>query len=194
MSIRATVLLLALAAAAAGCVTNPEAAAVDAAPPGQALPTGPTVEEISGDIIMSAATPARTFNYGGAFTTTTSLAENTTGFIIELEWEPASPASEQLSVWVRPAGQGSIDVPPENAAELATTPPPLAQADGPSPLRLEVPAEVLAGAGDYDIIVRASAQPAGVAAQQTFHIHLAKFEGIPFDADFSAHEEHAEGR
>lgn len=180
-------LILALSAVAAGCVNAPapelETAATDAATTAPAA--GPSTEEVQGDIVISAATPVRTVNNGGAFLTTIELKENTTGFVLEVEWDAATPASESLSVWVRPAGSGSVTIPPDPAL-VTNTQPPTAQVDGTSPLRLAIAADAFPELGEYDVVVRASAQPVGVAANQPFTIHVTAFEDIAFDDAYTA--------
>ena len=179
-------LLLALAATVAGCVNAPaetlEPAAVDTPIDAGGLPS---TEEVPGDIQVSAATPVRTVNNGGTFSTVIELKENTTGFVLELEWTPTTPASESLSMWVRGAGTGSVTVPPDPAL-VTNTDPPLAQVDGPGPLRLALAADAFPEPGEYDVVIRASAEPVGFAANQPFTIHLTTFEGIAFDEAYSA--------
>lgn len=176
---------LALLALAAGCVEAP-AETVDAsseADVADAAQNAISTEVVDGDIQVSVATPARTVNYGGAFSTAFTLTEATNGVVLELEWAAATPASEQLSVWVRPAGAGVVD--PTDPQGLASTSEPLAQADGASPLRLALPASAFPELGDYDIVVRAAAAPAGVAANQPFSLHMSFFQGLPFDETYS---------
>lgn len=180
-------ILLALAATAAGCVNAPAPDDVEAASvEGDAdLPmAGPATEEIAGDIQASAATPVRSVNYGGAFSNVIEVQENTTGYVFELEWTAATPASEELSIWVRPAGVGNI--PPEDPAEFVATSPPLGQADGASPLRIAMPFDAFGEAGEYEVVVRASAAPIGVAANQPFTLYVTSFTDVPFDDAFSA--------
>ena len=185
MLARPIVLLIALAATAAGCVTLPadetEAAAADLA---AAAALAPVTDTFDGDILLSTATPVRTLNNGGAFSTVLEVKKNTTGVILELEWDAVSPASQQLSMWVRPAGSGSLTVPPDPA--ILTTGAPLAKADGASPLRLALPADLFPEAGDYDVVIRASAQPVGVAVNQPFTIHITTFADMAFDDAYSA--------
>ena len=183
---RSFALVLALCAAAAGCVNTPaeglEAASTELSADAPLLPS---TDEIPGDIVLSLATPVRTINNGGEFLTVISLKDNTTGFVLELEWTAATPTAEQLSMWVRPAGSGSVGVPPDPAA-LTGTEGPLAQVDGASPLRLALPADMFPEPGDYDVVIRASAQPVGAAVDQPFTIYATQFEGLPFDDAYSA--------
>lgn len=188
---RTLVLMLALAALAAGCVNAPAPEEVEAASLGDSADAAlalPVTEEFAGDIQLSAATPARTVNYGGTFSTVVEIKDNVTGFVLELEWEAATPASESLSMWVRPSGIGSLNVPPDPA--LVTNPPPTAQVDGTSPLRLALAADAFPEPGEYEIVVRASAEPAGAAANQPFVIHITTFAGVAFDEAYSALGEH----
>lgn len=179
--------LLALAAFAAGCVNAPAsdietAATSDVIDPALATPA---TEMFEGSIQVSVATPARTVNSGGAFSTVVELDDNVTGYVFDLEWSAATPASESLSMWVRPAGVGSIDVPPDPALVTGTQPP-LAQVDGASPLRIALAADAFPEPGEYEIVVRASAEPIGVAANQPFMLHLTTFRDMPFDDAYTA--------
>lgn len=183
-------LVLAFSAVAAGCVNAPAPEEVEAAVTDTDLAmTGmPETDEIDGDIVFSAATPVRSVNNGGAFLTTIELTENITGFVLEVEWSAATPASERLSVWVRPAGTGTVTVPPDPS--IVTAGAPTAQVDGTSPLRLALAADAFPEAGEYDVVVRASAQPVGVAVNQPFTIHVTTFQDIAFDDAYSALGEH----
>lgn len=180
-------LALALTALAAGCVSAPPEGDLTTAstrPDAALAPGAPSTEEIDGDILLSIATPVRTINNGGAFVNLFEVEENTTGFVFEVEWSAATPASEQLSVWVRPSGVGNV--PPQDPTDLVMTSPPLGKVDGASPLRLAMPFDAFGETGEYEIVVRASAQPVGAAAQQPFTLHLTTFTDIPFDDAFSA--------
>lgn len=183
---RPLTLMIALSALAAGCVNAP---ADDAQTAATELPTDavalPQTEEVAGDIQISAASPARTVNYGGAFTTVIELKDNITGFVLELEWDAATPFSESLSMWVRPAGAGAIGVPPDPSLVTGTAPP-LAKVDGASPLRVALAADAFPEPGEYDVVVRATGQPVGVALGQSFTMHVTRFDGIAFDEAFSA--------
>lgn len=183
---RPTVALLALALLA-GCLGPSDGGLEAASLPASgatSAPTGPDVEAFEGDVLLSVATPARTVNNGGAFIPAVLETDaNTTGYVLELEWTAASPASEELSLWVRPEGTGAVS--PDNAANLADNPPPTARADGPSPLRLALPIADLSEAESFDVVVRAAGQ-AGAAAQQTVTLHVTTFRDVAFDPDFSA--------
>ncbi|HVM45417.1 MAG TPA: hypothetical protein VM582_05725 [Candidatus Thermoplasmatota archaeon] len=187
---RPFILMLALATGAAGCLTAPAGEldlAADDLPMDVALPT---TEEIAGEIMLSAATPVRTINYGGAFVNYVDLTDDVTGFVFELEWTPSSGASRSLSMWIRPAGVGNL--PPDNLLDLVATSPPLARADGASPLRIALAASDFPEPGEYEIVVRAAAAPVGVAASQPFTLHVTTFAGLEFDAEYSALGEHDE--
>ena len=188
---RALTLMLALAAVAAGCVTPP-ADDIEAATTTEAtdvLATAPSTEEVAGDIMLSTATPVRTINNGGAFATVVELTDNITGFVLEVEWTATTPASETLSMWVRAEGVGNVGVPPDPSL-VTNTDPPLAQIDGASPLRLALPADLFPEPGAYEIVLRASAEPVGVAANQPYTLYVTTFEDMPFDDAYSALGDH----
>lgn len=191
MTARLILVALSLATAAAGCVGAPADIAPASEDPAAALDAVPTTEELAGSITLSAATPARTINNGGAFSHPLTVIDTHTGFVIEVVWEAATPASESLSVWVREAGVGSI--PPSDPANLVTAPGPVAQVSGASPLRIALPADAFPATGDYEIIVRAAAEPVGVAANQPFTAYVTSFDAIPFDDAFTALEESHHG-
>lgn len=174
-----------IASAAAGCVKRGDEP-VDTAAVADLLPALPFTEEIAGDVQVSVATPLRTVNNGGSFSAPLAVNETHTGFVVELVWEAASPAAEELSVWVREAGAGGI--PPSDPAALLVAPEPLARVSGASPLRVPLPASAFPGAGEYEILVRAAAEPAGVALDQPFTLHVTTFDALPFDETFSAIE------
>lgn len=181
-----TTLILTITLLAAGCVNAPaaEEIAPAAADVDAATTLGPATETIEGSIQFSAATPIRSSNYGGAFVNFFEVASNFTGVVVEVEWAATSPLSEQLSVWVRPSDAGNI--PPNDPVEFLIAGPPLAQADGASPLRLALPLDAFPEEGEYEIVVRASAQPVGVAVEQPYTLHLTLFEDVAFDEAFTA--------
>lgn len=184
MLARSLLLALALAVAAAGCV-KPTSDTIDPAIIDPSLlELLPLTEVIQGDILASAATPLRTLNYGGAFSTTVTVNGTHTGYVLDLVWEAANPASEKLSVWVREAGAGAL--PPTDPLSLLMPPEPIAILNGASPLHLALPVEAFPAEGEYEIVVRAASEPAGVAVEQEFTLHLTTFDAIPFDETFSA--------
>lgn len=186
MSPRLLASMVVLLAAVAGCISTPpdDATTASTGSTTDASLLVPITDTVDGDVMLSAATPARTLNYGGAFATILTTTDNATGYVLELEWTAATPASEQLSLWVRPSGQGAL--PPDDPTELVTISEPLAKASGPSPLRLVLSIDQFPELGDYDILVRADAAPVGAAANQPYTLHVTRFEGIPFDDAFSA--------
>lgn len=181
MPTRNLALLLALAGVFAGCVGAPaETPAALDAPADSASLLAPLTETLEGDVLVSAATPARTLNFGGAYVFGLAVGPNATGHVVEVEWAAATPATQTLAVWVRPAGAGAVG--PE---ALTSSGEPLGMAQGPSPLRIALPAEAYPEPGDYEIVVRAAAAPVGVALSQPFTMHVTTFLDIPFDETFS---------
>lgn len=186
MLARLVPVLIALASLGAGCISSPSA--VDPAATSTddmvGTVTGPVTERIEGDIMLSTATPVRSLNYGGAFSYPFTPAANDSGYVIEVEWDAATPFSEEMSVWLRPSNVGMI--PPQDPSEFVMAPSPLRQADGASPLKITVPIADLEPDVEYAVIVRASAAPVGVAANQPFTIHFTAFVDAAFDEAFTA--------
>lgn len=174
------ILMLATGAALAGCLEDPEAGVDDQKVLDDVQEEALfETEQLTGSIDIAATTPVRSFNSGGAFATPIALAENQTGIVVEVVWEASGPASEELDVWVRAEGAGSI--PPGSAEDWMVEP--VAQATGGSPLRLELPADLL-GTDAYEVIVRA-AGPVGVAHDQPYELFLTTFTGA-FDPAYTA--------
>ena len=176
--------ILLVLAAAAGCVEMPaddvDTSSADASSAASGLPVTDTLE---GSILISAATPVRTLNYGGEYSAPVTVAPNATGYVVELEWDAAGPASETLSLWIRIAGQGSL--PPDDPMDLVNLPEPVAKVSGPSPLRIALPVDDAFAPGDYEVLVRADDAPVGAALEQPFTLHVTAFEDIPFDDAFT---------
>lgn len=145
-----------------------------------------------GEVGLSLATPASSFNLnpptaGGPFQVELDRASTATGYLLELVWEAATPASEDLDLWVRDASEGSI--PPEDPTEPLAAPP-VATATGSSALTLVIQESDLEEGTTYNIIVRApSEMGAGVAIQQPFELYVSTFLDQPVDEDFSAVDE-----
>ncbi len=179
--------LLASASIAAGCIGAPEPDAVEGASATDAAGLGgraPSTETFEGVIETSVATPLRTLNLRGAFSTTFKFESNTTGVIAEVEWTASTPASEKLSVWVRATGAGML--PPQDPTEVVMPVAPVAMQNGVSPIRIALLAEAFPEQGGYDVIVRAAAEPFGVAVNQPFTAYVTTFAEIPFNDSFSA--------
>lgn len=178
------VILIACAATLAGCISTPggELEPADATLDEGVLDAAPQTEHISGSILASAGTPARTVNYGGEFAAELPVGPGFNGVVIELEWEPTSAANEALSVWVRDAGAGNL--PPDDPMELVMPSEPLARAEGSGPLRLALVADMFPSENTYEIIVRATSS--GVAVEQPFSLHVTTFEDVAFDEGYTA--------
>lgn len=148
-------------------------------------------EALEGAVAFSAATPAVSFNFnppmaGGPFLFELERPSAATGYVIEVTWEPTTPASENLDVWVRDANEGNI--PPSDPTDPLPASP-VATATGSSPLQLAIAEEDLEEDTPYNVIVRApSDMGAGVAVNQPFTLHLSTFEDRPFNPDYSAVE------
>jgi hypothetical protein len=151
----------------------------------------PVTDRIAGHILTSTTVPGRSFNFGGSFVGTFEHTESTTGYVLEVAWAPNSDFTEQLSLWVRPAGVGAID--PTNP-NLVTGAENIVRLDGGSPLRLAIPAADFPEPGMYEWVVRATGEPAGVAVSQTFLMHFTPFDGMAFDEAFTDLPADEEGR
>lgn len=175
--------MIALGTSLAGCISTPGSAVDDA----QALDDAvaavtPVTNVLQGSIMISAGTPVRTVNYGGAFVNEFPVEETFNGIVFELEWTPSSAASQELSLWVREAGVASV--PPEDPAALLFAAGPLAKAEGASPLRLTLAPDAFPESGMYEVVVRAVEN--GVAVEQPYTLHVTTFEGTEYDETFSA--------
>lgn len=177
------------AALSAGCVgsdddaspTSTEATSVET-PPAAAVPK---TEVVEGDIAVSAATPARSFNNGGTFAAPITPKAAITGFVIELTWTASAPVNQKLDLWVRLASAGAV--PPADPTELVTGPAaPIAKVTGASPLRVALPAEAFTEKEDYSVIVRAASDAqVGAAANQPFELHITTFKDVAFDPEYT---------
>lgn len=190
----AAVLLL-LAAPLTGCIgddpsTNTADDEIEQASTGIENGTIET-EMIDGEVVFSAATPAVTFNFNppgaeGPFFTELERPENATGYVIEVTWEPSTPASETLDVWIRSVDEGNI--PPTDPMDPVPAGP-AHSATGSSPLKLAVAEDELEEDTQYEVIVRApSGMGAGVTVDQPFTLHVSTFVDRAFDESFSAVE------
>ncbi|HLE97956.1 MAG TPA: hypothetical protein VI997_11340 [Candidatus Thermoplasmatota archaeon] len=178
-------ILTALALLSAGCVAPAEETSPDtsAASSTAATPPAPETESYDVGFLVAVATPAR--SSGAAIVEDLLEKEGgLSGYVIEAEWTPATPAAEKLSLWIRIAGAGAI--PPGEPAWLATPPEPIAKSSGGSPLRAVVPADLLEDGAEYEVLVRAAAEPAGAAADQAVTVHITKFLDVALDEAFSA--------
>ncbi len=148
-------------------------------------PTGPAVSIENGNTGSSQGTAAATLTSGSEWQFPVEPTETTNGYIVEVTWDATEVYNEDLDLWIRHE-DGAMSVPP-GVDELDNFPPggPIVSDHGGSPLRIEVPIEVLEDPGVYEIMVRAHSQPAGYADDQPFLIHIATFDGIPFDEDYS---------
>lgn len=148
-------------------------------------PNGPVVTVSQGNTGSSQGTAAATLTSGDQWQFPVEPTDATTGYIVEVTWDATEIYNEDLDLWIRHE-DGGMSVPP-GAEELDSFPPggPIVSDHGGSPLRIEVPIDLLEEPGVYEIMVRAHSQPAGYADDQPFLIHIATFEGIPFDEDFT---------
>lgn len=148
-------------------------------------PTGPIVTIQEGNTGESQATPVATLSAGDDWQFPVEPTEATTGYIVEVTWDATEIYNEDLDLWIRHE-DGGMSVPP-GEDDLDSIPPggPIVSDHGGSPLRIEVPIELLEDPGVHEIMVRAHSDPAGYANNQPFVIHIATFEGIPFDEEFT---------
>ncbi|MDX1612449.1 MAG: hypothetical protein R3185_08765 [Candidatus Thermoplasmatota archaeon] len=179
---------LLLTGALAGCIGGgDEAVEAQSAQSDEALEkTLQRVETdvLEGEIMVSTATPAISFNFQGTYAFPLERPANATGYVLELVWEASSPASENLDVWVREEGAGNVP-PSDPTSPLAV--PPVVKATGPSVLHVVVEEDVLEEDVAYEILVRApSEMGAGLAASQPFELHVSTFLDQPVDEGFSA--------
>lgn len=193
---------LLVAAPFAGCIGEDSAQTTDDEGIEQASVSNRTngtidTETLEGEVAFSVATPAVSFNFnpgtaGGPFQFELDRPSNATGYVIEVTWEPATPASENLDVWVRDASEGNI--PPSDPTNPVPAGP-VASATGSSPLKLAIAEEDLEEDPTYNVLVRApSDMGAGVAVNQPFTLHLTTFEDRAFDPEYSAVENGTAGR
>lgn len=179
-------LLVALAVATAGCVNAVTDDGVDAESVDAGVKDAEAIatDVLDGVVSVGAATPVASLNFGGTFSFPFDVSDNLTGVVLELEWSAETPASENLDLWVREAGAGSI--PPSDPSDFPP-PAPLAKATGPSVLRLALTADDLGELSAVDLIVRApSDMGSGVAFEQPFTLHVTTFEDVAFDSEYSA--------
>lgn len=148
-------------------------------------PHGPGVTVSQGNTGSSQGTAAATLTSGDQWQFPVEPTDVTAGYIVEVTWDATEVYHEDLDLWIRHE-DGGMSVPP-GADELDSFPPggPIVSDHGGSPLRIEVPIELLEEPGVYQIMVRAHSQPAGYADNQPFMIHIATFDGVPFDDDFT---------
>lgn len=152
----------------------------DPAPP----VTEPVLLKHESMLEVAIATPVLSLNNGAEGTYAIPLPggsarTNVTGYVLELVWEPMAPNADQLDLWIRAAGAGTI--PPEDPTQPIPEEP-SHRVTGASPLRLEVPIEEIPDDREYEIIVRAPG-PAGVVTQQPFTLDVATFQDLAFHAD-----------
>ncbi len=165
-----------------GCLAKPPvsnvdtAAAADEPATNATLPSTDTTED---NLAASVARPMGTSSFGGSTIITPS--SNVTGFVIEIEWTPSTPASQEMSLWVRRAGAGDVMANPTILVMPVT---PVAVVSGASPLRLALAADAFPEEADYEVLFRA-AQPVGIAVDQPFTRHISTFAGMAFDENFS---------
>jgi hypothetical protein len=151
--------------------------------------TMPWTTAFDGNIPVSVATPARSFsNDVVASGKTLKHTANITGYLVEVKWTPVDKLSDQLSLWVRQAGDGKIDPndAPGTAQGVVTNPAPIAKQDGKSSIRLVLDASKLKADTEYLFLVRASANPVGASKDQPFKMWITAFPEMPVDKDFSA--------
>lgn len=195
-------LALIVAAPMAGCIGGEDAEPTDSDQLEQANTTAPTngtvsTEVTEGEVFLSAATPAVSFNSNpgtaeGPFEVPLERPSGATGHVIEATWEPATPASESLDVWVRDANTGNI--PPQDPTSPLPEPP-VATATGSSPLKLAIAEDDLDEDTEYTILVRApSEMPVGATVDQPFTLHVTTFEDTTFNSDYTAVEDGAAAR
>jgi hypothetical protein len=95
----------------------------------------------------------------------TVASDGLTGVVVEMAWTASTPLSDSLRLQVFREGK-----------------PLLAEASGPSPLRLVFPGDGLAG----DLILRGTADADGAFVAQEFTFYVTTFVGVPFDASHTA--------
>ncbi|MGB0653428.1 MAG: hypothetical protein ACPGQL_09540 [Thermoplasmatota archaeon] len=138
---------------------------------------------VTGNLMITAATPVRSFNYQGDFTIPFTVAENTTGFVFELVWEPTQTAtSGDLALWVQPTNAGTV--PPADPMDLVDRPAPILQVSGGSPLRATLAAADFPETGDWEIVLRA-AEPVNVTYDQDYALSITEFTDVAFDAEYT---------
>lgn len=176
-----------LASLGAGCIGGGQEgleAGDDAPVLEEAALPAPKFNTVDGDIQAAIATPALSFNSGGSYNHPLPTAKGeVSGWILELEWAPATRASESLDLWVRDESQGTV--PPDPDDQLPP-PGPVASAQGTSPLRIVLHASDLDEGTSYSVLVRAHSEPAGVAANQPFQLHTITFVDLPVDESLTA--------
>lgn len=184
MSARIVVGLLLVGVFASGCLGSDEPAKVEQVPQ---LPGGnvtlPKVVWHNGTVTVSAAAPGRTFSQTAAAAPAITKDANSTGFIVEVKWKANNQLTDKMSLWVRQQGAGALG--PGNANNLVTPPANVAQADGMSPLRIVLNASKVPANGAYEVLLRASAAPVGVAYEQGFSMALVTFRDMAFNETLS---------
>lgn len=99
------------------------------------------------------------------------VGRDVTGIVVEMEWASAAASTAEMRLSIR-------------RDYLLPTDEVLAEVEGASPLRLALPAsEAMLG---HWVVLGAPAGPVGVSKDQPYILHVAWFEGQPFDEGFSS--------
>lgn len=168
----------------AGCLGADEEPAPGEDPPAApSVPPAPLVSDFEGLITAGAATPLLSVNDGENYIFPLPATTNATGYVLEVVWEAATPASETLDLWIRVTGAGTV---PPNDPTQPLPPAPLHKATGASPLRLAVPVDEVPADEELDILVRAASDPVGVGVNQEFVLYVTVFRDTPYQPEWTA--------